>query len=125
MLTQEIPRNEWPEFFNRFSRQHEGWLVTLEVFSPDFGAQEEVHDLPLEGIAISENDNAGAIAISAGKTSDDHLTHTVVAPLRVWIEKTFQGADEALEIESEDDTKTLLRFRSAVPPEMVDGVVLD
>jgi hypothetical protein len=67
----------------------------------------------------------GAIAISAGKTSDDHLTHTVVAPLRVWIEKTLQGADEALEIESGDDTKTLLRFRSAVPPEMLDGVVLD
>src|SRR5215470_5430995 len=119
MLTQEIPRNQWHEFFNRFSRQHEGWLVTLEVFNPDFGAQEEVRNLPLEGITIAEDDNTGAIAISAGKASDDHLTHTVVAPLHVWIEKTPQGADVALEIESKDDTKTLLRFRSAVPPEMV------
>ena len=29
------------------------------------------------------------------------------------------------EIESADEVKTLLRFRSALPADMVDGVVLD
>lgn len=125
MVTQEIPRDEWGDFFNRFSRQHEGWLVTLEVFSPEIGAQEEARELPLEGIAIAGGDDTETIAISAGSTAENHLTHMITAPKHLWVERTAQGADAALEIESEGDTKTLLRFRSALPPEMVDGIVLD
>jgi len=108
MPTQEIPRNQWSEFLNRFSRQHEGWLVTLEVFSPDIGG-----------------DDSKGIAISAGRTLEHHLTHTILAPAHMWIQRTNQGAEAALEIESEDNSKTLVRFRSSVLPEMVDGVVLD
>ena len=125
MPTQEIPRNQWNEFLNRFSRQHEGWLVTLEVFSPDIGAQEEVHELPLEGITIAGGTDSKAIAISAGNTLENHLTHTILAPAHMWIQRTTQGVEAALEIESEDNSKTLVRFRSSVPPEMVDGAVLD
>jgi hypothetical protein len=43
-------------------------------------------------------------------------------PTRVWIEETAEGAEAALEIESEDHAKTLLQFRSVVLPEAVDGV---
>lgn len=38
MPTQEIPRQEWNNFFDSFSRQHEGWLATLEIFGPEIGA---------------------------------------------------------------------------------------
>jgi hypothetical protein len=124
MPTKEIPREEWNNFFDTFSRQHEGWLATLEVFSPDVGAQEEVHELALEGISIaSGDDGAETIAISLGKTPEDHITHTIAKPEHVWLEQTSGGANAALEIESENQTKTLLRFRSALPAEMVDGVV--
>lgn len=126
MPTQEIPREEWNNFFDAFSRQHKGWLATLEVFAPDIGAQEEARELPLEGISIaSEDGSAEAIAISLGKTPEDHITHTVTEPQHVWLEQTSGGANAALEIESTNETKTLLRFRSALPAEMVDGVVLD
>ena len=50
---------------------------------------------------------------------------TITKPEHVWLEQTPGGANAALEIESENQTKTLLRFRSSMPPEMVDGVVLD
>ena len=126
MPTQEIPRDEWNNFFDVFSRQHEGWLATLEVFGPDIGAQEEAHELPLEGISIaSGNNGTEAIAIHLGKTPEDHVTHTIAEPEHVWLEQTSGGANAALEIESENETKTLLRFRSALLPEMVDGVVGD
>jgi len=126
MSTQEIPRTDWAKFFGVFSRQHEGWLATLEVFAPDVGAQQEAHELPLEGISIaSEADDAETIAISLGKSPEDHLTHTVGKPQRIWLEQTSAGANAALEIESEGETRTLLRFRSTVPSEMVDGVVLE
>ena len=114
MPTQEIPRDEWKIFLDTFSRQHEGWLATVEVLGRDIGAQEEAHDLPLEGITATSKDSAPeAIAISLGKTSYDHVTHTVTEPTRVWLEQTSQGANVALEIESTDDVKTLLRFHSA------------
>ena len=126
MATREIPRENWNSFFDTFSRQHEGWLATLEVLGRDFGAQEEAHELPLEGVSISSGTNeAETIAISIGKTPENHISHTVLKPTHVWIEQTQDGADAALEIESEDDSKTLLRFRSSVPPELVDGVVLE
>jgi hypothetical protein len=63
--------------------------------------------------------------ISLGKTAEDHLTHVVNKATRVWLEQTFEGAKAALEIESADDVKTLLRFRSALPADMVDGVVME
>ena len=126
MPTQKIPREDWNNFFDVFSRQHEGWLATLEIFASDIGAQEEAHELPLEGISIASGGNgADAIAINLGKTPEDHVTHTITKPEHVWLEQTSGGADAALEIDSDNQTKTLLRFRSAMPPEMVDGVVVD
>ena len=69
MQTQEIPRQEWNSFFDSFSRQHEGWLATLEVFGPEVGAQEEAHELPLESVSVaSETDKSESIAINIGKT---------------------------------------------------------
>jgi hypothetical protein len=53
------------------------------------------------------------------------VTHTITDPTRLWLEQTSQGANAALEIESAGEVKTLLRFRSALPAEMVDGVVLE
>jgi hypothetical protein len=126
MPTEEIPREEWTNFFEGFSRQHEGWLATLEIFAPDVGAQRQARDLPLEGVSISSSaDSPNSIAINLGNDPENHVTHTIAQPEHVWIETTSQGANLALEIESENQTKTLLRFRSALPPEMVDGVVLD
>ena len=126
MATREIPRENWNSFFLTFSRKHEGWLATLEVLGRDFGAKKEAHELPLEGVSISSGTNeAETIAISIGKTPENHISHMVLKPAHVWIEQTQDGADAALEIESEDDSKTLLRFRSSVPPELVDGVVLE
>jgi hypothetical protein len=124
METREIPHDEWRSFFDVFSRQHEGWLANLEVFGPEIGAQEEAHQLPLEGVTIASGDNEPeAISISLGNAPEDHVSHTVLEPAHVWLEQTADGANTALEIESADETKALLRFRSALPPEMVDGMV--
>jgi hypothetical protein len=111
MPTQEIPRNEWKTFLDSFSQRHEGWLSTLEVLGADIGAQQEAGDLPLEGITATVKDDAPeSITITLGKTSKDHVTHTVSAPTRLWLEQTLEDKDAALEIEAADDVKTLLRF---------------
>lgn len=119
MATQEIPRDDWSSFFDMFSRQHDGWLATVEVFSSELGAQEEAHELPLEGVTLDTE----TVAITLGKTPEDHITHTISEPEHVWIEQTNEGADAALEIESKDDSKVLIRFHSPAPHEFVDGVL--
>jgi len=126
MPTQEIPRAQWATFLDTFTQQHEGWLATLEVFAPDLGAQQEARNLPLEGITTAaKNGDPETISISLGKSPEDHLTHTITQPTHLWLAQTAEGANAALEIESADDVKTLLRFRSTLPSEMVDGVVLE
>jgi hypothetical protein len=124
MSTQEIPRNQWNTFFDSFSRQHEGWLTTLELLNTDLGAQEEANELSFEGISLnSDNDESQAIVINLAKTPADHVSHMIDHPTHVWLERTDEGADASLAIESEEDEKTLLRFRSPMRPELVDGIV--
>jgi hypothetical protein len=124
MKTKEIPKNEWPEFFDSFSRQHEGWLVTLEIFGTDIGAQVEERELAFEGIVDEWDEVQGnEIVIMIGAKSDDHITHSISRPTQVSLEQTDEGADAALAIKSGDGSTTLLRFRSPMLPEMVDAVV--
>ena len=115
VLTKKIARDEWTGFFDSFSNRHQGWVVTIEVFGSDIGAQVEARDLPLQGItADSKRSNGELISIIVGDTPDNHMTHSIPAPKQVVLKRTEHGADEAIEIESEDSA-TLLRFRSPVP----------
>lgn len=124
MKTREISRSEWPEFFERFSRQHEGWLVTLEILGSQIGAQIEERELALEGIVAEWDEVKGdEIAIMIGAKPDDHITHNISRATQVSLEQTDEGADVALAIKSADGVTALMRFRSAMLPDMVDGVV--
>ena len=126
METKEIPRDEWRSFFDVFSRQHEGWLATLEIFGPEVGAQQQARQLPLAGVTVASRvGKPETITIDLGKAPEDHVSHIIMSPEHVWLERTTEGANAALEIESADQTKALLRFRSTFPPEMVDGVVME
>jgi hypothetical protein len=123
MQTREIPKNEWTGFFDSFSRKHQGWLVNLEIFGPDIGAQVEQQELALEGITDEWDETLGnTIMIMTGAKPDDHITHSIIHPTAVSLEQTDEGADVALAIKSSDGTTTLLRFRSVVLPELVDAV---
>ena len=124
MQTQEIPREQWNNFFDSFNRQHEGWLATLEIFAEDAGAQQEAHDLAFEGISLDRsNDESESVIIDMGKSADDHVSRVIDNPVHLWLQKTETGADAAIEIETDDESRALLRFRSPMPPELVDGIV--
>ena len=124
MKTKTIPRSEWPSFFDSFSRQHEGWLATLEIFATEIGAQVEERELTFEGI-VHEYDEASGnqIIIMLGAKPDDHITHPIGRPTNVSLEQTDEGADVALGITSEVGAVALLRFRSPMLPELVDDLV--
>jgi hypothetical protein len=123
MRTVEIPKADWVEWLNRFTQVHDGWLVSVDVLRPDLGAQLEIDNLPLIGVSADQVDNDGTIAISVARTSGLHFTHVAHRVTRIYAEQTDSGADAALEIESGDGSKTILRFRVAALPETVDGIL--
>ena len=123
MQTKEIPKNEWPGFFDSFSRKHQGWLVSVEIFGSEIGAQVEQRHMVLEGITNERDEVAGnTVIIMTEAKPEGHITHSIIDPTAVSVEQTDEGADVALAIKSNDGTTSLLRFRSAVLPELVDAV---
>jgi len=121
MQTVVIPRADWRAKLDEFSTAHQGWRVSLELLDPGLGAQPEIDDLPLRGVTAEVDAHEPAIMIAAGSKSDQ-ITHVIHTPTRVQLEKNEAGADMALEIESSDHAKAILRFTTPAPVETVDGV---
>lgn len=122
MRTLEIPREAWVNRLNEFTIIHEGWLVSLDVLGPEIGAQPEVDNLPLLGVSADRVNHDGTVAVSVSRSATEHFTHVIHAVTRIYIERTDDGADAALQIESADGSTTILRFRAAALPETVDGI---
>ena len=126
MSTREIPHEEWLSFFDSFSNMHRSWLVTIEVHNGEGGARVMARNLALKGISADlEGDGEELISIIVSQPPDTHLTHIIAAPTHVRLIQTPEGAHEALEIDGPGGAKTLVRFRCAVLPEMLDGVLQD
>lgn len=128
MIRKNIPREEWPSFCDGFSRQHEGWLVNLEVTPaeeslPGLATPIELgHDQPLQGITAELLEELGEdrITVIVGPNPDQHLVHEILEPTALTLEQEQDGADAGLLIESARSGRTAIRFRVPAMPEMVD-----
>ena len=119
MHTIEIPRRDWTIRLDEFSKVHEGWPVSLDIVGPELGAQPEFRQLGLMGVT-AEPLNGGTINVTVAEPTGGCLTHTIHAPIHVFIEETDAGAESGLAVESTDGTKAILQFRTAPA---VDGLV--
>jgi hypothetical protein len=73
MRTAEIPAKDWSRTLDEFSANHEGSLISVELFAPALGAQSEIHDLPLLGLSI-ESAGDSTIMIAAGRSPEAQIT---------------------------------------------------
>jgi len=121
MTITEIPRDEWVNFFYGFNQRHKGWLVNTEIVGDEVPGQIQARQLPFEGITPELGVGADEIELVVGERPDQHLSHTVKSPTHIYLQQTPEGADEWLEIRSTSGT-VVMRFRSAILPEMVDGL---
>lgn len=118
----EIPRGEWLSFLDGFSRQHEGWLVTLEIPEVQGRSGVEAENLKLVGITPEHSEGRDRISIALGKAPDDHLTHFVSDPVRVLTLEGTNGEHAGLQIEAADGSRTAVRFRGPAKPETLNDV---
>jgi hypothetical protein len=122
MQTKEIQESEWSDFFDNFSRNHQGRPVDIEIFGSELGAQAQEKGLSFEGITVEWDEVSGnTIMIMVGASADDHITHSINRPTQVSL-GTDRGEDFALAIKGADGSLALLRFQSAVLPEVGDAL---
>jgi hypothetical protein len=122
MRTIEVPQREWTRTLDEFSSIHNGWLVSLDVLGPELGVQPQIRDLPLRGVTAETSLRSPAITIAAGRGDGEHISHIIHSPTHVRIERTDEGADVAMQIESDDGLAAILRFKTVALPETVDGI---
>ena len=106
-MLREIEKNDWGRFFESFTMQHDHWLVAVD---------DERELLPLEGIVARD----GQISVHLGSDIRHHR-RIIIDTSRVDVLQ--DGAvDEGVAITARDGSTTRLRFRSPMPPELVDGI---
>jgi hypothetical protein len=111
-----IERPNWADFIKEFNRRNDLRATRVEVVGTDLGAQEEENLLPLTGLSLEEKGkDAPRIEISlGGETAKDerHLTHMVSRVRSIMSKMGADLREDALLIEDEDGTKTILHFES-------------
>jgi len=122
MTQEDINRSEWMAFCESFGREHQDWLVNVEV-QHDNGALEIVgHDAILENIAVSgSTDEPGKVLISFTKTEDEKRVYEVLNPDAMRLTKNDRGADDSLVIESDNgDTTTICLHNPELPDDFIE-----
>ncbi|HYZ86452.1 MAG TPA: DUF5335 family protein [Bryobacteraceae bacterium] len=116
MANQEIPREQWRPVLDNFSKRHQGWITTVEVVG-DIGDQHEADGRPLLGISADTKDRENYIEVMVGDRPDEHVTHIINSPKRLWLKPAGVLPHEAIEVESEDGTMTLVTFNHVESPD--------
>ena len=114
---EEVSPEKWPSFFVDLSRSHEGWLVTLRLIEATGRAVVLAERSALAGISC----DGRRIVIALGGDHGTSFTHVIEDPESVRVETLEARVETAIEIRSGRSILEV-RFRSALPTEMIDGV---
>lgn len=114
MSWRAIAPEQWSDFLQRFSARHEGSLVNLSgtIATPsDY--------VPLRELRFVEDSEDSTLLVSVG----DVATPTLLrfrSPRTMRVELSEKAIERALLVEGLRGELTL-RFRNAIPPELIDG----
>jgi hypothetical protein len=110
MSSRPIAPETWDAELDRFSRDHEGALVSVSRRAADGRTAVEARDLPLQGVSrMSRGSNDIAVAVGG---LDAHVTHDVHGAVALRVEMTADDTDRALVIDADDGSTTRIEFES-------------
>jgi uncharacterized protein DUF5335 len=120
MRAREIARGDWQSFFDRLTRLLGGAIVNVNVSSALVGCMNTITSQPLRGISADHDD----ILIHIGaRRRLDHIGHRVPHVRAVRLQQTDEGRVAAVDLDATDGTRTVVRFRSPILPELLDPAV--
>ena len=108
----EIKKDDWHIFFKEFREKNHLRPAKLEVFN-DAGTQTEVDVMPFSGIDLEiKGEDSPIVNLSFGDERADgrHISHNINSVDQILLNADEYGNDQALEIETKDNTRTLLIF---------------
>ena len=113
-MNEVVEREKWEGFVKEFNHRNEMRATSLEVLGQEIGAQEEEKSLPFTGISLeTRGADAPRVEITlGGETAKEErqLTHTIPRVRNIMTKMGTDLREEALLIEDEEGTKTILRF---------------
>ena len=119
MATRDVPRDQWPDFLEGFSRRHRAWLTTVDQSADVIrGGSAEA---PL-GAVTATHQGRDVSAIEIAFTGDGHIPLRVEHPRILRVSQAGDGAETGLEIVDDQGVSTRVGFRATVRPEMLDGM---
>lgn len=111
MTRQVIPESEWIVFFHNFTKTNRDKIITVEVFNDKKEKIDEVTNLPLKEVNISNTDKENSIAqVIAGLTSS--VSHFIDKTKEIILEKTDSGNPRTLYITSALGRGAIIHFHS-------------
>lgn len=116
----DIQPDDWSAFFDELIRKNRGRIVSLTMDALDVADRIHVEDVPFEGIALALQGNEEVISIVLRERTLQHKVYTVHRPRHVSYEHDNEVA-RSLQIESEDETTTTVRFQWVSVPEAVQA----
>jgi hypothetical protein len=123
MQAYEVPKSEWAEALDQFSRAHVGQRADVDILQGKAASVSEARDLPLIGVMLLQ-DSRASIEVIAGKPNGPFVGHVVPNARHLRTTTWNDGYSAKLEIESEDGLVTQIRVG---PPEetLPPGVITD
>ncbi|HXV59794.1 MAG TPA: DUF5335 family protein [Vicinamibacteria bacterium] len=112
--TKQIPRQQWKEYFDRFTKRHLRddlpEAATIELVSAELGAQIGVDAARLLGISYDSKSEALEVLL-------ENLDQLVHKPKEIWVVEDEDGFLPSIEIVRDDGTKEILTVRRTGPLE--------
>ena len=115
MQSHEIPSEQWVPFLDDLSKRHQGEQVTVELIGREIGDQQAARDQSLLGITVDPPSGAFKIDVIMGDRTGINMSHEIAHPIHVRLAQSDDGRDAALEIESDNGPRTLVRFMPPAP----------
>ncbi len=108
--TREIPREQWTEYLSQVEAAQRDSPVEVELAGTSIGDQYLTRSAQLRGIsAVARGSASGTIEIDLGV--DGGLDHRILRPAHLYAIQSSTGQVEYLDIEDDQQTKTLIRFK--------------
>ena len=111
--TRQIPRSEWKDYFERFTRQHltedPPETVTIEGLSPALEDELMARTARLLGMAYDPRSAAFEVLL-------EHVEHLVFHPVEIWVIESEGRFVSTLELVCADGTRELLQVHRSGPP---------
>jgi hypothetical protein len=127
LTTRKVSDNDWALFCDTFSREHHGWLVSVEVAGPKTGGAREpqppkvlAQNLPLQEVREAQHNGDTEIMITVGEGADE--TSFLVEHVAALFETSEAEKDTGMRIVSSNNTSTVLQFRAPAAPQELDGI---